>query len=161
MYWWPLSLIYTYDTSISISTSISTRMFTSVISISLRWQLCKRRSIKIGWAAFWHKIWFQHGRRSFLSLHLCLCLHHPIVHVRHNDASISTSTSTREWNNFHSLVLMLASLRRTCKLGWRKHKHKRKHKGLTCMLASHHNMFKKTKSHAKWLFSQSLECLLK
>ena len=39
--------------------------------------------------------------------------------------------------SFHSLVLvlMLASLRRTCKPGRRKHKHKRKHKAL--MLASH------------------------
>ena len=39
--------------------------------------------------------------------------------------------------NFHSLVLvlMLASLRRTCKPGRRKHKHKRKHKAL--MLALH------------------------
>ena len=37
-------------------------------------------------------------------------------------------TSTREWNDFHSLllVLMLASLRRTCKPGRRKQKHKRK-----------------------------------
>ena len=43
----------------------------------------------------------------------------------------------REWKSFHSLVLvlMLASLRRTCKPGRRKHKHKRKHKAL--MLASH------------------------
>ena len=51
------------------------------------------------------------------------------------DASISTNT--REWKSFHSLVLvlMLASLRRTCKPARRKHKHKRKHKAL--MLASH------------------------
>ena len=66
---------------------------------------------------------------------LCLCLRRPGLHVRRNDAS--TSTSTREWKSFHSLVLvlMLASLRRTCKPGRRKHKHKRKHKAL--MLASH------------------------
>ena len=38
------------------------------------------------------------------------------------------TTSTREWNDFHSLVLvlMLASLRRTCKPKRRKHKHERK-----------------------------------
>ena len=72
---------------------------------------------------------------SFLSLRLCLCLGRPGLHVRRNDASISTST--REWKSFHSLVLvlMLASLLRRCKLGRRKHKHKRKHK--TLMLASH------------------------
>ena len=72
---------------------------------------------------------------SFPSLRLCLCLRRPGLHVRRNDAS--TSTSTREWKSFHSLVLvlMLASLRRTCKPGRRKHMHKRKHKAL--MLASH------------------------
>ena len=72
---------------------------------------------------------------SFISLRLCLCLRRPGLHVRRNDAI--TSTSTREWKSFHSLVLvlMLASLRRTCKPGRRKHKHKRKHKAL--MLASH------------------------
>ena len=45
---------------------------------------------------------------------------------------VSISTSTREWNDFHSLVLvlMLASLRRTCKPGRRKHKHKRKERKL-------------------------------
>ena len=72
---------------------------------------------------------------TLLSLRLCLCLHRPGLHVRHNDAS------TREWKSFHSLVLvlvlvlLLASLRRTFKAGRRKHKHKRKHKAL--MLASH------------------------
>ena len=65
---------------------------------------------------------------SFLSLRLCLCLRRPGLHVRRNDASISTST--REWNDFHSLVLVLASLRRTCKPGRRKHKHKRKERKL-------------------------------
>ena len=57
-------------------------------------------------------------------LRLCLCLRHPGLHVRRNDAN--TSTSTREWKSFHSfvLVLMIASLRRTCKPGRRKHKHK-------------------------------------
>ena len=70
---------------------------------------------------------------SFLSLRLCLCLRRLGLHVRRNDAS--TSTSTREWKSFHSLVLVLASLRRTCKPGRRKHKHKRKHKAL--VLASH------------------------
>ena len=61
---------------------------------------------------------------------LCLCLCRPGLHVRRNDASISTST--REWNDFHYLVLVLelASLRRTCKLGRRKHKHKRKERKL-------------------------------
>ena len=68
---------------------------------------------------------------SFLSLRLCLCLRRPSLHVRRNDVSISTST--REWKSFHSLVLvlMLSSLRRTCKLGRRKHKHKE------LVLASH------------------------
>ena len=67
---------------------------------------------------------------NFLSLRFCLCLRRPGLHVRRNDAS--TSTSTREWKSFHSLmlVLMLASLRRTCKQERRKHKHKRKHKAL-------------------------------
>ena len=71
----------------------------------------------------------------FFSLCLRLCLRRSGLHVRRNDAS--TSISTREWKSFHSLVLvlMLASLRRTCKPGRRKHKHKRKHK--TLMLASH------------------------
>ena len=43
-----------------------------------------------------------------------------------------TTTSTREWNDFHSfvLVLVLTSLRRTCKPGRRKHKHKRKERKL-------------------------------
>ena len=74
---------------------------------------------------------------SFISLRLCLCLRRPGLHVRRNDAITSTSTSTREWKSSHSLVLvlLLASLRRTCKPGRRKHKHKRKHKVL--MLASH------------------------
>ena len=51
-----------------------------------------------------------------------------VVRVNRDDASISISASTREWNDFHSLVLVLmhASLRRTCKPGRRKHKHKRK-----------------------------------
>ena len=42
------------------------------------------------------------------------------------------STSTREWNDFHSIVLVsvLASLRRTCKPERRKHKHKRKERKL-------------------------------
>ena len=68
---------------------------------------------------------------SFLSLRLCLCLRCSGLHVRRNDASISTST--REWKSFHSLtlVLMLASLRRTCKPEQRKRKHK------ALMLASH------------------------
>ena len=46
---------------------------------------------------------------SALCLRLCLCLRRAGLHVRRNDASISTST--REWNDFHSLVfvLMLAS----------------------------------------------------
>ena len=53
--------------------------------------------------------------------------------IRRNDAS--TSTNTIEWKSFHFLVLvlMLASLCRTCKPARRKHK--RKHKAL--MLASH------------------------
>ena len=70
---------------------------------------------------------------SFISLRLCLCLRRPGLHIPRND----TSTSTREWKSFHSLVLVLvlASLRRTCKPGRRKRKHKRKHKVL--MLASH------------------------
>ena len=93
----PLSLVYTYDASISISTSISTG--------NLRVNRCD-------------------ASISALCLRLCLCLHRPGLHVRRNDASISTST--REWNDFHSfvLVLMLASLRRTCKPRLRKHKHK-------------------------------------
>ena len=72
---------------------------------------------------------------SFLSLHLCLRLRGPGLHVRRNYAS--RSKNTREWKSFHSLVLvlMLSSLRRTCKPERRKHKHKRKHKAL--MLASH------------------------
>ena len=97
----PLSLVYTYDASISISTSISTR------------NLCVNRC---------------DASISALCLRLCLCLRRPVLHVRRNDASISTST--REWNDFHSLVLMLASLRRTCKPGRRKHKHKRKERKL-------------------------------
>ena len=73
---------------------------------------------------------------SFLSLRLCLCLRRFGLHVRRNDAS--TNTSTREWKSFHSLVLvlMLASLRRTCKPKRRKHKHKRKHKAFIYMPAS-------------------------
>ena len=61
---------------------------------------------------------------------LCLRLHCSGLHVRQNDASISTSA--REWNDFHSLglVLMLASLRRTCKPERCKHKHKRKERKL-------------------------------
>ena len=98
-----LSLVYTYDASISISTSISTR--------NLRVNRCD-------------------ASISALCLRLCLCLRRPGLHVRRNDASISTST--REWKDFHSLVLvlMLASLRRTCKPGRRKHKHKRKERKL-------------------------------
>ena len=67
---------------------------------------------------------------SALCLRLCLCLRRPGLHVRRNDASISTSTI--EWNDFHSLVLVLvlASFHRTCKLGRRKHKHKRKERKL-------------------------------
>ena len=42
---------------------------------------------------------------SFLSLRLCLCLCHPGLHVRRNNAS--KSASTREWKSFHSLVLCL------------------------------------------------------
>ena len=70
---------------------------------------------------------------SFLSLYLCLYLSRPGLLVRRNN----TSTSTREWKSFHSLVLviMLVLLHRTCKPGRRKHKHKRKHKVL--MLALH------------------------
>ena len=70
---------------------------------------------------------------SFLSLHLCLCLRRPGLHIRCN----ATSASTRERKSFHSLVLvlMLVSLRHTCKPEQRKHKHKRRHKAL--MLASH------------------------
>ena len=63
---------------------------------------------------------------SAFCLHLCLCLRRPGLHVRRNNAS----TSTREWNDFHSLVLILVSLRRTCKPGRRKHKHKRKERKL-------------------------------
>ena len=40
-----------------------------------------------------------------LVLALVLCFRRPSLHVRRNDASISTST--REWNDFHSLVLVL------------------------------------------------------
>ena len=47
---------------------------------------------------------------SFLSLRLCLCLRRPGLDVRRNDAS--TSTSTREWKPFQSLVLVLNCLRR-------------------------------------------------
>ena len=67
---------------------------------------------------------------SALCLRLCICLRRPGLHVRRNDASISTSA--REWNDFHSLVLVLvfASLRRTCKPGRRKHKDKRKERNL-------------------------------
>ena len=86
-----LSLVYTYDVSISISTSISTR--------NLRVNRCQ-------------------ASISALCLRLCSCLRRPGLHVRRND--------------FHSLVLvlMLASLRRTCKPGRRKHKHKRKERKL-------------------------------
>ena len=89
------------DASISINTSIS----------------ISTRNLRVNqWDA----------RISALCLRLCLCLRRPGLHVRRNNASISTST--REWNDFHSLVfvLVLASLRRTCKPGRRKHKHKRK-----------------------------------
>ena len=57
---------------------------------------------------------------SFLFLHLCLRLRRPGLHVRRNDAS--TNKNTREGKSFHSLVLvlMLAPLRHTCKLGLRK-----------------------------------------
>ena len=88
-----LSLVYTYDASISIR--------------NLRVNRCD-------------------ANISALCLRLCLCLRRPGLHVRRNNASISTST--RERNDFHSLVL--ASLRRTCKLGRRKHKHKRKERKL-------------------------------
>ena len=57
---------------------------------------------------------------SFLSLHLCLCLR--------NDASISTS---QESGNRSILLCLCLCLRRTCKPG----RSKRKHKAL--MLASH------------------------
>ena len=99
----PYSLVYTYEASISISTSISTR--------NLRVNRCD-------------------ASISALCLRLCLCLRRPGLHVRRNDASISTST--REWNDFHSLVLVLmfASLCCTCKPGRRKHKHKRKERKL-------------------------------
>ena len=92
-----------YDASMSISTSISTR--------NLRVNRCD-------------------ASISALCLRLCLCLRRSGLHARRNDASISTST--REWSDFHSLVLvlMLASLRRTCKPGRRKHKHKRKQRKL-------------------------------
>ena len=74
---------------------------------------------------------------SSLSLRLSLSLRRHGLQVRRNDVSASTSTSTREWKSFYSLmpVLMLASLRRTRKPGRRKHKHKCKHKAL--MLALH------------------------
>ena len=122
-------------------------MFTRAISISIRWHTQAQK----------HKILAQsrdsntaeNGNTrvtgmyadkvslffSFLSLRLSLCLRRPGLHVRRNDAS--KSTSTREWKSFHSLALvpMLASLRRTCKPGRRKDKHKRKYKAL--MLASH------------------------
>ena len=70
---------------------------------------------------------------SFLSLCLYLCLLRPGLNVRRNDAS----TSTREWKSLHSLVLVLvlASLRRTCRPGRRKHKHRRKHKALMLALS--------------------------
>ena len=50
--------------------------------------------------------------------------------TRTNDASISTST--RKWNDLHSLLLvpMFVSLGRKCKSGRRKHKHKRKERKL-------------------------------
>ena len=94
-----LSLVYSYAANISISTSISTK--------NLRVNRCD-------------------ASISALCLRLCLCLRRAGLHVRRNDASISTST--REWNDFHSLVLvlMLASLPRTCKPGRHKHKHERK-----------------------------------
>ena len=60
----------TCDASISISTSISTR--------NLRVNRCD-------------------ASISALCLRLCLCLRRPGLHVRRNDASISTST--REWND--------------------------------------------------------------
>ena len=86
-----LSLVYTYDASISIRNLRVNRCDGSISALCLR-----------------------------------LCLRRPGLHVRRNEASISTST--REWNDFHSLVLVLvlASLRRTCKPGRRKHKYKRK-----------------------------------
>ena len=88
-----LSLVYTYDASISTSISM--------------------RNLRVNWCD------------ATIS---ALCLRHTGLHVRRNDASISTST--RKWNDFHSLVLGLASLRPTCKPGRRKHKHKRKERKL-------------------------------
>ena len=90
-----------YDTSISVSTSINKR--------NLRVNGCN-------------------ASISTLCLRLCLCLCRPGLYIRRNDANISTST--REWNNFHSLVLVLALLHRTCKLGRCKHKDKRKERKL-------------------------------
>ena len=131
-----LSLVYTYDAS--IGTREGTRMFTRAISISIRWhtQAQKHKNVaeSRAWTAFWREIWFQHGglectlalTTCHLSLRLCLCLRCPGLHVRRNDASTSTSTSTREWKSFHCLVLvlMLASLRHTCKPGQCKRKRK-------------------------------------
>ena len=61
---------------------------------------------------------------SALCWRLCLRLRRPSLHVRRNDASI-LSTSTRKFNDFYSLVLVLTSLRRKWKPGQCKHKHKR------------------------------------
>ena len=144
--WRGLSLVYTCDASISISTSISARMFTRAISISIRWHTVrKRRSIKsLGNRAESGGKWQRMSNLNvrwqlvtvfqfpFLALVLMLASSR-YLQARRNDAS--TSTSTREWKWFHSLVLMLASLRRTCKPDRRNHKHKRKHKAL--MLALH------------------------
>ena len=46
-----------------------------------------------------------------------------------DNLSLRNDASIREWKSFHTLllVLMLASLRCTCKPGRRKHEHKRKH----------------------------------
>ena len=62
---------------------------------------------------------------------LCLCLRRPGLHVRHNDASIRRNT--REWNDFHSFVLVLASLRRTCKPGRRKERKLKKSDKLSAL----------------------------
>ena len=63
----------------------------------------------------------------------CAYAHACVVPVYTYDANMSIST--RDWKSFHSLVLVLASLRRKVKPGQRKHEHK--HKPLVLMLTSH------------------------
>ena len=128
-------MVYTYDASISISTSISTR--------NLPVNRCG-------------------ANISALCLRFCLCLRRAGLHVRRNDASISKST--REWKSFHSLVLllMLASLRRTCKPARRKHKHKRKERklGRPCWIQISRQKAARARDCAKFLCLCACVCHL-